>query len=67
MMGIANCRHCVDLEILVRAEGTSFLDWAPVSEARLSVVEPLIAQLSHVSSVHVRNSLSNFRARNTPV
>lgn len=56
-MSVRNGRHSIDFEVFVRSTGGHTLDWTPVSECRLSIVEPLIAQMFHVIVVYVGNSL----------
>ena len=53
LMGVDNSGHCVDLEVLVRTNAGSVLDGAPVGEAGLGVVEPLVGQVLHVVGIHL--------------
>ena len=66
-MDIADCSHRVDLEVLVGADGTRIRNWAPVGEAGLRIVEPLVAKLAHISGIEVRDSLCDLRAGYTSV
>ena len=59
-MHISNCGHSVDLEVLVRANGRCFLDRTPVRKGWLCIVEPLVAELFHVVSVEIGDTLSDF-------
>jgi hypothetical protein len=61
-MEVGNSGHCIDLEVLVGSETGSLLDWSPVGERGLRIIEPLIAEVLDVSGVNVRNTLSNLRA-----
>ena len=60
MVRIRHRRHRVHLEVLVRADRGGLLDRAPVREARLCVVEPLVAQVLHVVRVNVADALCNL-------
>lgn len=60
MVRVGHCRHRVYLEVLVRADAGCLLDWAPVSEAGLRVVEPLVAQVLHVVRINVADALGNL-------
>lgn len=66
-MRVEDRAHRVDLEVLVRAHRARRLDRAPVREARLRVVEPLVAQVLHVVAVQVAYALRDLRARHSPV
>lgn len=59
-MSVGNSGHGVDLEVLVGTDHGNLLDWSPVSEARLSIVEPLVAELFDVVVINVGNSLGNL-------
>jgi len=61
-MGVGDRGHSVDLEVFVRAAGSNSLNRSPVSEGRLSIVEPLIAQVLHVVSVDLGDAGSDLRA-----
>ena len=67
MVSVGDCRHSVNLKVLVRPNTGNCLDRAPVSEAGLGVVEPLIAQVFHVIGVDVANALGDLRTRNSTV
>jgi len=67
VMGVGHSRHRVDLEVFVRPAGRHCLNRSPVSEWRLSIVEPLIAQVLHMVSIDVGHALSNFGSRNSSV
>lgn len=57
VMSVRNGRHSIDFEVFVRSTGGHTLDWTPVSECGLSIVEPLIAEMPHVIIVDVGYSL----------
>lgn len=59
-MGVGDSGHGVYLEVLVGADVGHILDWAPVGEGWLRIVEPLVAQLLDVVVVNVGNSLGNL-------
>lgn len=61
MVSVGDCGHGVDLEELVRTDGGSMLDGSPVGEGRLSIVEPLIAQVLEVVGVVVGNARGDLR------
>jgi len=61
-MSIGDSRHGVDLEELVRADGGSSLNWAPVRERWLSIVEPLVAHVLDVVRIDLANARGNLRA-----
>ena len=44
-MHVGNRGQSVDLEILVRSEGSGLLDRSPVGEGGLRIVEPLVAHV----------------------
>ena len=67
MVHVTDGGHCVDLEVLVGAEGAGILNWSPVGEARFTIVEPLVAKLAHISGIEVRDSLCDLRAGYTSV
>ena len=60
MVSIRHCAHCVDFEVFVAANARSLLDWAPIRETWLRVVEPLITQVLHMVSVNMADSLRDF-------
>ena len=66
-MSVCNCRHCVNFEVLVRTYTWGLFNRTPVREARLCVVEPLVAQVAHMVGVNIANALSNLRARHSPI
>ena len=59
-MGVGDSGHRVDFEVLVGAAGGHGLNWTPVGEGWLGIVEPLVAQVLHVVVVDVSNSLGNL-------
>ena len=59
-MHVCNSCSCVHLEVLVRSHLRHHLDWSPVGERWLSIVEPLVAELLDVVVVNVSNSLGNL-------
>mgnify|MGYP000188319005 CR=1 FL=1 len=61
-MGVGDGGHGVDLEVLVRSNVRNCLNWAPVGERWLGVVEPLVAHVLDVVVVDVGNSLRHFSA-----
>lgn len=67
MVSVCDGRHSVDLEVLVRSDTGHGLNRAPVREAGLSVVEPLIAQVFHVIGVDVADALGDLRTGNATV
>ena len=67
MVQVGHSGHRVDLEVLVGADRGCLLNWAPVGEAWLRIVEPLVAELAHVGGVQVGHTPSNFRARHSSV
>jgi len=67
VMHVSNSGHGVNLEVLVWANGRSFLDGAPVGEGGLRIIEPLVAKLPHVSGVMVRDAFGDFRARHSAI
>lgn len=64
-MSVRDSRHRVDLEVLVGADGGDLLDRTPVGEGRLSIVEPLVAQLLDVVGVDGGDSLSDLSSRDS--
>ena len=44
-MEVGHRGQSVDLEILVRSEASGVLDWSPVGEGGLGIVEPLVAHV----------------------
>ena len=67
MVQVGHSGHGVNLEVLVGADRGCLLDGAPVGEAWLRIVEPLVAELAHVGGVQVGHTLRNFRARHSSV
>ena len=59
-MSVGNSGHGVDLEVLVGTDHGNLLNWSPVSEGWLSIVEPLVAELFDVVVINGRNSLGNL-------
>ena len=59
-MGVGDSGHRVDFEVLVGAARGHSLNWSPVSEGWLGIVEPLIAQVLHVIVVDVGHSLGDL-------
>ena len=59
-MGVGNGGHGVDLEILVGSDDGNSLDWSPVGERWLSIVEPLVADVLDVVVINVGNSLGDL-------
>ena len=53
-------RHRVDLEVLVRTERRGVLDWSPVSERWLSIVEPVVTEFLHMVGVKVADTLGDL-------
>ena len=66
-MTVHNSVHCVHLEILVGANRRGLLNWSPVCEGRLSIIEPLIAEMSHVVGVNVADSLGDLGSGDSAV
>ena len=66
-MHVGDGGHSVGLEVLVGAEAGRFLNRAPVREAGLRVVEPLVAQILHVIGVTVADAFSDLGAGHPPV
>ena len=66
-MHVGDGGHGVDLEVLVGAEAGRVLNRAPVREAGLRVVEPLVAQILHVIGVTVADAFRDLGARHAPV
>jgi hypothetical protein len=64
-MGIGNSGHGVDLKELVRSNMGNMFNWSPVSEARFSIVEPLVGNSLENMVVNVSNSLCNFSSGNS--
>lgn len=62
VMGVGHSGHSVDLEILVRSDNGNSLNWSPVGEGWLGIVEPLVADVLDVVVVDVGNSLGNLRS-----
>ena len=64
-MGVEDCRHSVDLEVLVGADLEDTLDGSPVGERRLGIVEPIVAEMLNVMVVDdgQRAWRSRFAAR----
>jgi len=60
VMSVGNSRHGVDLEVLVGTDHGNLLDWSPVSEGWLSIVEPLVAELFDVVVINAGNSLGDL-------
>lgn len=67
MVSVCDGRHSVDLEVLIRSDTRNGLDRAPVREAGLGVVEPLVAQVFHVIGIDVADALGDLRAGNATV
>ena len=61
-MTVHNSVHCVHLEILVGANRRGLLNWSPVCEGRLSIIEPLIAEMFHVIGIDMANSIGYLRS-----
>jgi len=59
-MSVGHGGHGIDLEILVGSDNGNSLDWSPVGEGWLSIVEPLVADVLDVVVINVRNSLGNL-------
>ena len=59
-MSIGDSGHGVQLEVLVGADLGHALDWAPVGEGWLRVVEPVGAQLLDVVVVDMGDSLGDL-------
>ena len=64
-MHVGDSGHGVDLEVLVRTEGRSVLDRAPVGEAGLTIVEPLVGELTNAVGISPGDALGDLRARHT--
>jgi hypothetical protein len=62
VVGVGDSRHCVDLEVLVGTVAGHSLDGAPVGEAGLGVVEPLVGQVLHVVRVEVGHAVGDLGA-----
>ena len=60
MMGAGHSGHGVDLVYLYEPN-CWFPKWAPVSKVGLGVVQQLVAELSHVVGIIVRDKLGNLR------
>jgi hypothetical protein len=65
MMSVGDGRQSVYFEILVRSNLTDALNGSPIGEWRLSIIEPLIAQILQVIVVKVSHSLGYFTSRNS--
>ena len=59
-MCVGDGGHGVDLEILVGSDNGNSLNWSPVGEGWLSIVEPLVADVLDVVVINVGNSLGNL-------
>lgn len=64
-MSVSDGGHGVDLEILVRGDVRNGLDWAPVSEGWLCIVEVLVGNSLQDVAVDVGNSLGDFLSWNS--
>jgi hypothetical protein len=61
-MCVGDGGHGVDLEILVGSDNGNSLDWSPVGERWLSIIEPLVADVLDMVVINVGNSLGNLRS-----
>ena len=59
-MSVGDSGQGVDLEVLVGTNLRDGLDWAPVGEGWLSIIEPLVAQVLDVVVVDRGNSLGDL-------
>lgn len=59
-MEVGNCAEGMVLVELVRSSGGNLLDGSPSSDGGLSIIEPLIAKVLHVVSIHMSDSLGNL-------
>lgn len=66
-MCVCNRGHSVHLEVFVGADWRCILNWTPIREWRFRIIEPLIAEVAHMISINVRNSLRDFRPCNSSV
>lgn len=60
VVSVGNSGHGVDLEVLVGTDHGNCLDWSPVGEGWLGIVEPLVAELFDVVVINAGNSLGNL-------
>lgn len=60
MVGVGYCGHGIDLEVFVRSDRGNLLDWSPVSERWLGIVEPLVAHLLNKIVINMSHSSSNL-------
>jgi hypothetical protein len=65
VVGISHSSHCVDLKVFVRSNAGDGLDGSPVGPSGLSIVEPLLAQVLHMVSVEVGNTMGDLRSMDT--
>ena len=59
-MHVCNSCSSVHLEVFVRSDLRHHLDWSPVGERWLSIVEPLVAKLLDMVVIDMSNSLSDL-------
>jgi len=60
VMSVGNGRGGVHLEVFVGSDLRNLLDWSPVSERWLSIIEPFVAKLLDVIVINVGNSLGDL-------
>lgn len=65
-MRVRDRRHSVDLEVFVRTDRRDGFNRAPVGERRLSIVEPLVADVLDQVVIDIGNSSCDLSARHSP-
>lgn len=61
-MEVGNSTEGMVLEELVRTRSRNLLDGSPSSDGGLGIIEPLVTEVLHVVSIHMGDSLGNFRS-----
>jgi len=67
MVRVEHSGHGIDFEVLVRTDGCSILDSSPVSEGRLGIIEPLVADVLDMVRVHLGKAGCDFTASNISI
>jgi len=67
MVRVEHSGHGIDFEVLVRTNGCGILNSSPVSEGRLGIIEPLVADVLDMVRVHLGKAGCDFTASNISI
>jgi len=67
MVRVEHSGHGIDFEVLVGTNGCGIFNSSPVGEGRLSIIEPLVADVLDMVRVHLGKTGCDFTASNISI